>query len=474
MEDLNKKEESVENEASTKEEMAVEEEIPKIEATKQHDEHPDIEKPDMHHHSHTKFGIGVLVVVFGLIILWSTFARLDTGVQVPGKVIVATDKQIVQHLESGIVEDFFVHDGDHVQKDEPLLKLNEVKEKSALKSYEAKYYEALALEARLVAESREMDNVKFPSELDNLSSERKNRLIKIQNEIFHNEMESLKKRRKVTDQNIESLNEQIHGLEDVIHSKENLLKSFQDEADEQQSLFENRLIDKKQLREVNRKIEQTKSDILTNKTDIMKAKIQIRQATTELAVKEEDFFAKVRKNLQDTRTTIDDMQAKITEVNDKLLRSTVKAPVSGYVVNMAVHTIGAVITPGKPIMEIVPENSELIIDAKLPPQYIDYARVGLKANMTFPAFQMKGRFIKNITGEVIYVASDSITDEKGNSYYTVRLKVDKEGIEILKKEHLSLQPGMPASVVIKIGSQTPIEYLLKPLTMMLNKAFLEE
>jgi len=471
MDDRKKEEASTEQEASTKTEELQEEILPTREEDNFYD---DIEKPDMHHHSHTKFGIGVLIVVFGLIILWSTFSRLDTGVSVPGKVIVATDKQIIQHLEGGIVEKFYVHDGDHVHKGDPLIQLNEVKGKSALKSYDAKYYEALALEARLVAESREMNHINFPAELDNLPASKKERLIKVQNEIFHNEMQSLKKRRKVTAQNIESLQEQIHGLKDVIKSKEHLLQSFQDEADEQQSLFENRLIDKTQLREVKRKIEQTKSDILTNKTDIMKAKIQIRQTKTELAVKEEDFFGQVRKQLQEARTTVDDMQARITEVNDQLRRSIIKAPVSGYVVNMTVHTIGAVITPGKPIMEIVPENSELIIDAKLPPQYIDYARVGLKANMTFPAFQMKGRFIKTITGEVIYVASDSITDEKGNSYYTVRLKVDKEGMQTLKKENLSLQPGMPASVVIKIGSQTPIEYLLKPLTMMLDRAFLEE
>jgi len=430
--------------------------------------------PDTNHDHHVRFGIWVLFAVFGSILLWSWFARLDTGVPVPGKVVVATDKQIIQHLEGGIVEKIYVKDGDHVTKGDPLIQLSEVKARSALDSYQAKYFEALALEARLMAESKGLEQIHYPKELQNIDPQKRARLVKVQNEIFANEMESLKQNRKVTAQNIESLNKQIQGLEDVIASKEHLLASYKDEAAEQQSLYDNRLIDKKQLREVKRKIESTKADILTNKTDINKAEIQIRQARTELALKEEDFFAKVRKQLQDAQTTVDDMHARIMEVKDKLSRSTIKAPVSGYIVNMKVHTVGAVIAPGKPILEIVPDNSELIIEAKLSPQYIDYAHVGLKANMTFPAFQMKGKFIKNITGEVIFVAADSTVDDQGNSYYMVKLKVDEDGMKTLKEEDLTLLPGMPASVVIKIGSQTPIEYLLKPLTMMLNRAFLEE
>ena len=430
--------------------------------------------PDVNHHQHIKFGLWLLIVVFGILILWSIFSRLDTGVPVPGNVMVASDRQIVDHLEGGIVEKIFVRDGDRVKKGDPLVKLSDVKEKATFLSSEAKYYEVLALEARLLAESRESTHIVFPKELDTLSSIKKERLEKVQNEIFYNEMESLKQNRKLTDQNIESLHEQIDGFKDVIKSKETLLKSYQDEVAEQEILYEERLIDKIKLREVKRKIESTKSDILTNKTEIMKAEIEIRKTKAELRLKEEDFFAKIRKQLQDTQTKVDDLEAKMTAIKDKLKRSLITAPVSGFVVNLNIHTIGAVIAPGKQIMEIVPDNTKLIIEARLDPQYIDYARPGLKANMTFPSFQMKGRFIHNISGEVIFVAADNTVDEKGNKYYIVRLKVDKKGMEVLKKEHLSLQPGMPANVVIKIGSQTPIEYLIKPLTLMLNRAFLEE
>ena len=430
--------------------------------------------PDVSDSKYIKMGIFVIVLVFGIIALWSAFARLATGVHVPGQVVVEANKKIIQHLEGGIIESINVKDGDFVKRGDILIKLSEVKAKAALRSYQAKYYETLALEARLIAENKNKNSISFPRELNNLEKLKREKLIKVQREIFSNEMESLKKERKVSSQNIESFKNQIKGLKEVISSKETLLKSFQKEASEQQALYDEKLIDKTKLREVKRKIESVKSDILTNKTEILKAQIQIRKVKTELSLKEEDFFVKIRKQLQDAQTKIEDLRARMTEVKDKLSRTTIKAPVNGTVLDLQVHTIGAIIAPGKPIMEIVPDNSKLIIEARLSPQHIDYAKVGLKANITFPAFQLKGRFIHNIEGEVIFVAADSTVDKKGRSFYKVKLIVDKEGKKVLKKEHLTLLPGMPANVVIKIGSQTPLEYLLKPMTIMLDKAFLEE
>ena len=142
--------------------------------------------------------------------------------------------------------------------------------------------------------------------------------------------------------------------------------------------------------------------------------------------------------------------------------------------NLAYHTIGAVVQPGKVIMEIVPNDARLIVKAKLSPSYIDFVKVGYKAHMTFPSFQMQGRFIKNIEGVVTFVSADSTVDRKGVPSYAVWLKITKKGQEVLKKNGLSVKPGMPASIIIKAGKQTTLEYLLKPMTLMLQKAFLEQ
>ena len=445
-----------------------------IDAIEDKKSNTELKTPDTNESKYVKMGIWTLIIVFGSIILWSVFAKLSTGVPLPGQVVVESNKKIIQHLEGGIVQSINVKDGDFVKKGDVLIRLSEIKARSTLQSYQAKLYELLATEARLTAENMNRNKIIFPKELDNLDPLKKDKLIKIQKEIFENETQSLKQQKEVASQNIESLNNQIKGLEDVIKSKEVLLNSYLKEAKEQEDLYKEKLINKTKLREVKRKIESVKADILTNKTEIIKAKIQIRKTKTELSLKEKDFYVKVRQQLQDVQTKIEDLKARIHEIKDKLSRTSIKAPVSGTVLNLKVHTIGAVIAPGKPIMEIVPKDSKLIIEGKLSPMYIDYAKVGLKANMTFPAFQLKGRFIHNIEGRVIFVAADSTIDKKGRSYYTVKLVIDKEGKAVLKKEHLSILPGMPVSIVIKIGSQTPIEYLLKPLTLMLDRAFLEE
>jgi len=432
------------------------------------------EIPDTDDMKYIKRGLLLLFIVFGIFGTWSAFALLDSGVPLNGKVVTQANNKVIQHLEGGIVEEIYVDSGDHVNKGDILIKLSTAKAKSSLLSIEANYYEALAKADRLMAENKNLDSVTFSKELEKLDSQTKQKLIKAQLEIFHNDKNSLQKNRKIAQQKISSLNKQIESLESVIKIKEKLLRSYEDEAKEQEDLLKENLTNKIQLRDVKRRIDATKSEILAHKTDIEKAKIQINEIETKRALQEEEYFKKVQEELRKTQTSLADMNARMIEIRDRLKRTDIKAPVSGTVLNMQIHTIGAVIAPGKPIMEIVPDNAKLVIEAHLPPQFRDYVHVGSKANMTFPSFQMKGRFIHNIEGEVIFVAADSTTDKDGNSYYTVKLIVDDAGKKVLQEENLQLLAGMPATATILIGKQTPLEYLLKPMTLMLNKAFLEE
>jgi len=430
--------------------------------------------PDIDEHKYIRKGLLVLLIVFGVFGTWSAFALLDSGVSLSGKVVTQANNKIIQHLEGGIVEKIYVDSGDHVTKGDPLIKLSTAKAKSSLLSIQANYYEALAKASRLIAEDKQLEKVEFDKELNKLDDKTKTKLINAQLEIFYNDENSYKKNKKIALQKITSLKKQINSLKNIIIIKEKLLSSYMTEAKEQEELLKENLTNKIQLRDIQRKINATKSDILSKKTEIEKAKIGIKEVQTQLGLQQEDYFRKIKENLRKTQTSIADMRARMIELEDRLSRTIIKAPVNGIVLNMQVHTIGAVIAPGKPIMEIVPDNSKLIIEAQLPTQFRDYVHIGSKANMTFPSFQMKGRFIHNIEGKVIFIAADSTTDKRGRSYYIVKLMVDKEGEKTLHDEDLELVAGMPADATIKIGKQTALEYLLKPMTLMLNKAFLEE
>ncbi len=433
-----------------------------------------LETPNTNVGKYAMIGTAIITISFVILGGWSYFAKMDTGVPLPGQVVVQSSKKIIQHLEGGIVEEIFVKEGDFVKKGDTLIKFRDTRATSSLQSLEAKFYEAVALADRLRAENKEERYILFSKELDELSAEKKEQIKSSQIAIFNNRHSQFEKQKKITSKKTESLNEQIENVKEIIKSKQNLLVSYQSEAKEQQELYDERLIDKVKLREMKRKIESLESDMLSDKTDITRTKLQIAELETQLALSEEDFFRKVKVQLRDTIISIADMRAKMTEVKDVLSRTSIKAPVDGTVLDLEVHTIGAVISPAKPIMKIVPKDSKLIITASLSPQYRDYMKVGLKANMTFPAFQLKGRFINKIEGEVIFVAADSTTDKNGNSFYKIKLIVDEEGEQTLKDEDLVLMAGMPANVVVKIGKQTTFEYLMKPMAVMLDRAFLEE
>ncbi|WP_434580955.1 HlyD family type I secretion periplasmic adaptor subunit [Sulfurimonas sp. NW15] len=436
--------------------------------------------PDTNDHTYIRIGLVVVFLIFFGFGTWAALAELESGVPAGGKVVVASNKKIIQYLEGGIIEAIYVKDGDHVKKGDKLIKFSTIKTESELNSMLANYYENIALRDRLIAENRLIaehkgeETIQFSAKLNILPSLKKDKIIRRHMEIFRNEISYMKKNELIAKQKKVSLEQQISSLKKVVITKKILLETYTNEVKEQSSLLEKGLVDKEKLLNAQRKIKSIESDILSSQANIEKFTAQIESITTQLQLDREKFLTDLNTKLSKAQTSIEDMQARINNLKDKLSRTIVKSPVDGIVMNLAFHTIGAVVAPGKKLMEIVPNDAKLIIEAKLSPEYIDFVKVGHKANMTFPSFQMKGHVIENIQGEVIFVSPDITVDEKGNSFYIVKLKLTEKGKEVLKKNNLEVQAGMPVSIIIKAGKQTTLEYLLKPMTMMLQKAFLEQ
>ena len=430
--------------------------------------------PDINDFKYIKLGLIVVFLVFVGLGTWSALAELESGVPSGGQVVVASNKKNIQHLEGGIIEAIYVKDGDYVKKGAKLIKFNTIKSQSELNSILANYYENVALRDRLIAENKHQKSIQFSPELYTLMADKRNNLMERQRDIFKNETGYMKKNELVANQKINSLKQQIESLKKVFTIKESLLISYKNEAQEQEELLVNGLVDKVKLVDTQRRIHSIESDILSNQSDIIRYTSQIKSIKTQFQLDKEKFFTDLNTKLSKAQTSIEDLKARSNNLKDKLSRTIVKSPVDGVVMDLAFHTIGAVVSPGKLLMVIVPNNAKLIIEAKLSPEYIDLVKAGHKATMTFPSFQMKGRLIRNIQGKVIFVSPDITVDQKGNSFYILKLIITDEGKKILKKNDLVLQAGMPASITIKAGKQTTLEYLLKPLTMMLQKAFLEQ
>jgi len=236
---------------------------------------------------------------------------------------------------------------------------------------------------------------------------------------------------------LEQLQKQIESLNVQINTNQTRLKSIIDEKQEWEKLFEKRLVDKQKIRDLQREENRLKGEIRRAQTEIQRVKEQI-----------------------------------IAE-NDKLKRTKILSPSDGIVFNMDVTTVGGVVTPGKPIMEIVPEDTKMIVEAKAQIQDIDKLKVGLPANIRFSAFDMK--HTDEVEGKVVYVSPDTFIDKaNGRPYYKVKIEVTKKGKQQLKKYHFNLVAGMPAEVMIRIGERTMLSYLIKPMLDMVSRGFNEE
>lgn len=414
-----------------------------------------------------RFGLGVIFTVFVLLGGWSAYAPLKASSVAIGKVSADLDKKTVQHLEGGIVEKIYVKDGDRVKKGDILIKLQDVQIKAQLDILNSQYQDALALYARLKAQDEDLDKVIFPDELVNQNI-RTN-----QNNIFNTTKKSQEDEKAITKNRIQQLQNQEEGLGSVIQSKKNRLGSIVEEIKELEILFAKQLVDKTKIRELKREKDMLEGDIANAVSEIAKINEQKAEIQTQQLLREKEFKKETLNHLVEIKSMLFDIRSKLLAAEDTLERTSITSPIDGVVVGLDIHTIGGVIAPGKPILEIVPQDSKLIVVAQVQVTDIDKVTTGLSADIRFSAFNLQQAHV--VEGRVIHVSADSFVDEaSGTPYYEAKVEVTPKGKEQLKEYGFTLVSGMPAEVMINIGNRTSLSYFIKPFTDMLTRGFNEE
>lgn len=413
------------------------------------------------------FGLGLIFVVFILIGGWMAFAPLASSSVASGKVSADFGKKTIQHLEGGIVEAIYVKDGDSVKKDQVLIKLSDVQIKAQLDILRAQYQDAIALFSRLKAQRDGSANVEFPQEL------RDENVIKNQKNIFISTNKSIEDETAITNNRIVQLQSQIDGLSSLVKSKQNRLKSISEEILEWEELYKQRLVDKLKIRELQREQNMVEGDLANTKSEIAKLKEQINEVKTQKLLREKEFKNETLQKFVEAETRISDLKSKIIANEDVLSRTTITSPIDGTILGLNLYTVGGVISPGKPLLEVIPQDAKLLVIAKVQTTDIDKVRIGLLADIMFPAFNIQQAH--PIEGKVIHVSADAFMDEASKMpYYEAKIEVTKDGMELLREYDFVLVSGMPADVMIKIGDRTALSYLVKPFTDMLNRSFNEE
>ncbi len=417
------------------------------------------------------FGLWVLLSTLGVFGVWGYLAPIDGAAMAPGIVSVKSHKKTVQHLDGGIVSQLAVKEGDIVKEGDLLLTLDGTENKAQLEIVRGQYITLAAEVARLEAERDGSKTLHFPAPLEDTSDVRIIEAKKTESQLFVARRNAHQGEMAVLTQRIGQLNSKIDGLKSQRTSKQELVASYSEEVRDLKELLAEGFADKQRLRDTERSFMLNSGEVSALASEIASSQIQVGEAKLEILQLEKKFQEEVSTKLGEAQTNLYDVNQRMLATKDKVVRTDIKAPVSGRVIGLEVHTLGGVILPGHPILDIVPQKEELIISAKVSPLDIDRVMVGLIAELRFSAFAQAVTPV--IEGKVINLSPDSFKDERtGESYYQAVVELTPESLK--KMSNLELIPGMPVDVLIKTGERTVFQYLTKPIHNAFARAFIED
>ncbi|MCJ8286866.1 HlyD family type I secretion periplasmic adaptor subunit [Halomonas sp.] len=419
-----------------------------------------------------RWGLAILLVAFGGFGVWSVTAHLAVSVVAPGSVSVESFTKTIQHLEGGIVADVMVEDGDHVEAGDPLIVLDDTQALAQQRIAETEYLITRASEVRLLAEQADSDSLVFPQELIASSNSRVQEVLGVQRRLFEVRRQSLDDTLAALDQQILQLEEQITGLGQTRSITQQRIDSLEGEVANHRKLFRDGMISSQRLRELERESLEYQSDNAGHASEIARLRAHISENTLNKQIRLQEFQQQVGEALRQVQAEVADAEERLVALNDTLARTRITAPVAGTVVDLQVHTLGAVVRGGEPLLDLVPAGDGFVIEARVPNHDVDHLYPGQSAEIRFSAFNQ--RLSNVIDGEVVRVSADSFEDEATRQrYYKVRVGVTDLGKSQLT-DNMRLVAGMPAEVMILTGERSFASYITKPINDMLARAMREE
>ena len=418
-------------------------------------------------------GYAVVFLTFGVLGGWAAVAKIDSAVVAPGTIALEGNRKVVQHLEGGIVQDIHVDEADKVEKGDLLLRLSDIEAQANLTVTQNRMNVALIIEARLLAERDVADTFTIPDNLKMANpTEKVTSTIKDQQSQFEDRRSILRSQIDILNSQIKQTEEQVRGLEIQKSALDRRVANFESMMDRMRFGEENGLIQSNMLSQREdemMQIEASRGDIISQ---IAQAKNALNQTEYEKMKVKQEYKQRANTELKDVRAEISELEERTKVTADVLARTEIRAPGSGTIQNLQVHTIGSVIQPGDVLMELVPKNEELIVNARVSPRDIDNVSAGLDTEVRFTAF--KSKLTPIMLGSVRSVSDDIITPENNREspYYLVRIKVANEDIP----EEISgrLTAGMPADVIITSGERTVAYYIASPILDAVRKSLIEE
>jgi HlyD family type I secretion membrane fusion protein len=420
---------------------------------------------------------GLFIFLFGILgsLGWATYTPLDSAVVAQGKVKVLSQKKQVQHLEGGIVESIHITEGERVKANQVLLTLDQTFAGSeyhrlAMKDYELRFREMILLAERDMKQALALDTISATGVDANWAAEQKANALSL----FYISRSSLDSQLAISESRLEQLHEQLVGLEQEKVAKLEQLGFMDDEIESWKVMVERKMANKLRYLEIQRDAAELRGIIAKVSSQTAEVKVKIGEVKLDKLSLTQTYQEKAAKELRDVKFSLEDLSKQLETAGNVLGRVDIRAPVDGVVVSLDIHTVGAVIKPGQTLMEIVPSEDSLIIEAKVSPTDVDQVYPGMAARIRISSY--KRHELPELEGNIESISADVIEDEQAQTqYFLARISISRfiTDSEVALDSSLmkAVQPGMPAEVMIGTGTSTPAQYLMEPLLNAFNKAW---
>lgn len=418
-------------------------------------------------------GLWVLGIGFGGFLLWAALAPLDEGVPTQGMVTLDTKRKAVQHLSGGIVKEVLVQEGEKVKEGQTLLRLDPAVAKSNYESVRQRYLGFRAMQSRLFAEQAGSDLIALhPDVKDAMGDPLIKQQVSTQQQLIQARRASLAADLQGIEESVQGLREQLNSYQNILVQRRQQLSLLSEELNNTRSMVKEGYAPRNRQLELERMVAESNAAIADLTGNSLRVSRQIAELTQRSMARKQEYRKEVESQLADVTREVQSDAEKFIAVKADLDRMEIKAPAAGQVVGLSVQTVGAVLQPGQKLLDVVPENQTLLLEAHIPPHLIDKVHVGLPADIRFNSFAHSPQLV--VEGKLLSVSGDLLSDPQAPqfAYYLARVQVTSEGMKTLGQRQM--QPGMPVEIVIKTGERSLLTYLMHPLLKRVAASLKEE
>lgn len=409
------------------------------------------------------YGILAFFVAFSV---WAHYAKLDEVTRGMGRVVPSSEIQILQSLEGGIVEEFLVREGDDVKAGQDLIRLRDVAATSDFEATSKRYLSLLAKATRLRGQTEGLGAPQFSEEL----------LREVPNSV-REELDTFNAQRLQLDTQIQVLERQheqklreLAEMQSRIKDINGVIKLSREELDMISPLVERGSAPRVELLQLERGLKEREGELNSVQQSLPRAEAAVKEVEAKIEQIKNGAKAQAQQELATTTIELNSIKESLTGLKDRQSRTAIKSPVMGTIKDLKVNTVGGVVGPGEDLVEIVPKDDQLIIEAKIRPQDIAFLHPAQKAVIKITAYDYS--IYGGLNGEVVDISADTIMDERGETFYRVRIRTEETALKRRGKV-LPIIPGMVASVDILTGQKTVAQYILKPILKTVSESLSE-